>query len=43
MIRFKGDGDDVVMHIGYITKNNIELGSLTEGYISEIKKILKLN
>ena len=42
MIRFKGDGDDAVMHIGYITKNNIELGSLTEGYIAEIKKILKL-
>ena len=42
MIRFKGDGDDVVMHIGYITKNNIELGSLTEGYIREIKKILDL-
>ena len=42
MIRFKGDGDDAVMHIGYITKNNIELGSLTEGYIAEVKKILKL-
>ncbi|MBO7448924.1 MAG: LysR family transcriptional regulator [Clostridiales bacterium] len=42
MIRFKGDGDDAVMHIGYITKNNIELGSLTEGYIGEIKKILDL-
>ena len=42
MIRFKGDGDDAVMHIGYITKNNIELGSLTEGYIAEVKKILKI-
>lgn len=42
MIRFKGDGDDAVMHIGYITKNNIELGSLTEGYIAEIKKILNI-
>lgn len=42
MIRFKGDGDDAVMHIGYITKNNIELGSLTEGYIAEVKKFLKL-
>ena len=42
MIRFKGDGDDAVMHIGYITKNNIELGSLTEGYIAEVKTILKL-
>ena len=30
------------MHIGYITKNNIELGSLTEGYIAEVKKILKI-
>ncbi len=42
MIKFKGDEDDTVMHIGYITKNNIELGSLAEGYIAEIKKILKL-
>lgn len=42
MIRFKGDGDDAVMHIGYITKNNIELGSLAEGYIAEVKKILKI-
>lgn len=42
MIRFKGEEDNAVMHIGYITKNNIELGSLAEGYIAEVKKILDL-
>ncbi len=42
MVRFKGDEDNTVMHIGYIRKNNIELGSLAEGYIAEVKKTLNL-
>ena len=42
MIRFRGEEDNAVMHIGYITKNDIELGSLTEGYIAELKKVLNL-
>ena len=42
MIRFRGDDDDAVMHIGYIIKNNIEITSLTEGYIQEVKKILNI-
>ena len=43
MIRFRGDDDDAVMHIGYIIKNNIEITSLTEGYIQEVKKILNID
>jgi len=42
MVRFKGDEDNTVMHIGYIRKNNIELGALAEGYIAEVKKTLNL-
>ena len=42
MIRFRGDDDDAVMHIGYIIKNNIEITSLTDGYIQEVKKILNI-
>ena len=43
MIRFRGDDDDAVMHIGYVIKNNIEISSLTEGYIQEVKKILSIS
>lgn len=42
MIRFKGEEDNDIMHIGYITKKNIGLNPLSEGYIGEVKRILNI-